>query len=206
MNRCESLVMDKDDLSKRRIYELPSRFLFHIGNAWEDSAGVLRFDACLLEDASFASQGTRDLSLGRYAEHLKARPTLVTIRPSGPNELAPLDIGGEFPRTDPRRVGERHDITYGIVEFGIGKWNWKTGERISHVFSPYHWSEEPVFVPRPDKTEEDDGWLITTTLNTRTQKTELAVFDARHLGDGPLAQLACPYVLPLGFHGTFSGN
>jgi len=30
------------------------------------------------------------------------------------------------------------------------------------------------------------------------------LLDAAHLSDGPIAQAALPYVLPLGFHGNFT--
>jgi carotenoid cleavage dioxygenase-like enzyme len=197
------LILDKNDLTRQRIVELPPRFLFHIGNAWEDEAGAIRFDACLLEDSSFATGVARDLALGRYAEHLTARPTLITVGSDGRGGMAAMDGAGEFPRTDPRRVGEENRVTYGIVEFGIAAWNWRTGETASHIFSQMHWSEEPVFVPRSDRSAEQDGWVITTSLNTRAQRTELAIFEASRIKDGPIAMFACPYVLPLGFHGAF---
>jgi carotenoid cleavage dioxygenase-like enzyme len=72
------------------------------------------------------------------------------------------------------------------------------------AWRPDFWSEEPVFVPRG--SGETDGWVLATRLNLRTEKTELAVFDARSLDDGPVALLTCPYALPLGFHGAFAAR
>jgi all-trans-8'-apo-beta-carotenal 15,15'-oxygenase len=46
------LVLDKDDLSKRRLFELPPFFFFHLGDAWEDAGGTIRFDACVDDDPS----------------------------------------------------------------------------------------------------------------------------------------------------------
>jgi carotenoid cleavage dioxygenase len=40
-------------------------------------------------------------------------------------------------------------------------------------------------------------------LNFRAARTELCIFDASRVATGPVARLACPYALPLGFHGAF---
>jgi carotenoid cleavage dioxygenase-like enzyme len=198
------LVLDKDDLSKRRIFELPARFLFHIGNAWEDRSGTLRLDAFLFDDSTFASQGTRDLPLGKYVEPPSARPTLITLHPDGRAAMASHDGTGEFPRIDPRLIGLEHRHTYGVIGFGIGHWDWRSGRRSTYSYGANHWSEEPIFVPRPSRASEQDGWIIATSLNSASRRTELSVFDARGIEDGPIAQFACPYALPLGFHGTFA--
>jgi all-trans-8'-apo-beta-carotenal 15,15'-oxygenase len=197
------LVLDKEDLSQRRLYELPARFLFHVGNAWEDASGAIRVDAFLFQDSTFASQGTRDLPQGRYVEPPNARPTLITLHADGRAETAVLEGAGEFPRIDPRRIGLEHRCTYGIVGFGIGRWDWRSGRHDAHIYSPHHWSEEPVFVPRPNRSGEREGWIVASALNTQAQRTELNIFDARGIEDGPIAQFACPYKLPLGFHGAF---
>jgi carotenoid cleavage dioxygenase-like enzyme len=197
------IVLDKADHSIKRIHELPARFLFHIGNAWEDSDGTIRLDASLYDDASFATRTARDLPLGRYAEP-DARPALLTLHPDGRAEMAALEGSGEFPRIDPRRVGERHRYTYGVIAHGLARWDWRSGQRRSIVYGADFWAEEPVFVPRRDSNGETDGWLLATRLNLHTEKTELAVLDARAIEDGPVAVLSCPYALPLGFHGAFA--
>ena len=198
------LVLDKNNLTIRRRYELPARFLFHLGNAWADETGVIRLDAFLDDDATFAVKTARDLAQGLATSTITARPTLITLTPDGRAEMAVLPGRGEFPRIDPRRVGTRHRFTSGVIDGGIARWDWDSGRQETFAYGADTWSEEPVFVPRPGGTEESDGWLVATMLNERAARTELAVFDARRIGDGPLARLACPYSLPLGFHGAFA--
>jgi all-trans-8'-apo-beta-carotenal 15,15'-oxygenase len=118
--------------------------------------------------------------------------------------MAMLPGRGEFPRTDPRRVGLQHRFTSGVIDGGIARWDWDSGRQDTFAYGSGYWSEEPVFVPRPGGSDESDGWLIATMLNQRAARTELAVFDAKRIADGPLARLACPYSLPLGFHGAFA--
>ncbi|KAG1248689.1 hypothetical protein G6F65_019484 [Rhizopus arrhizus] len=54
-------------------------------------------------------------------------------------------------------------------------------------------AEEHVFVPRPGSRNADDGWLIGTLLDPVNTRSGLAVLDARHLDDGPIAQAWLPY-------------
>lgn len=205
-NPLRVLVMDKDDLSRQRIYELPARFLFHVGNAWEDGSGVIRVDAFLDGDSRFATKTARELPQGKYSGPPDARLTMLALYPDGRSEMEMATGTGEFPRTDPRRVGRQHRYTYGVTGSGVARWDWRSGQQATHIYSADHWSEEPVFVPKSNSTREANGWVLATTLNTRAERTELAVFNARYIDDGPIALFACPYVLPLGFHGAFVGD
>ena len=64
--------------------------------------------------------------------------------------------------------------------------------------------EEHVFVPRRDPRSEDDGWLVGPFLDYERGVSGVAIFDARWIGDGPIARAWLDYPLPLGFHGHFS--
>ncbi len=198
-----ALLLDKNTLAVVRRYELPARFLFHIGNAWEDTDGTVRLDAFTDVDATFAVKTARDIALTLASPPPAARPTLITLKPDGRSTMAMLPGKGEFPRTDPRRVGTRHRFTYGVTNGGVARWDWETGVQDRHDYGAETWSEEAVFVPRKGGTGESDGWLVQTTLNTRAARTELCILDAHRVSNGPIAKLACPYALPLGFHGTF---
>ena len=50
---------------------------------------------------------------------------------------------------------------------------------------------------------EDQGWLIGTTLNLKAGASELHLFDAQKLANGPLASWRASVALPIGFHGAF---
>jgi all-trans-8'-apo-beta-carotenal 15,15'-oxygenase len=63
--------------------------------------------------------------------------------------------------------------------------------------------EEAVFVARPDGSAELDGWLLAPSVNTRAKATELHVFDARRIAEGPLCTWRADRVLPVSLHGTF---
>ena len=198
-----ALVLDKNTLEIVRRHELPAHFLYHIGNAWEDTDGTIRLDACLDTDATFASKTARDLALGIAQAPLSPRPSLITLPASSTGSIAKLPGSGEFPRIDPRRVAMRHRFTHGVTQGGVATWDWEKGVSETYLHPPGTWSEEPVFVPRKGASGERDGWLVQTALDPHAGRTMLCIFDARRTQDGPIARLSCPYALPLGFHGAF---
>ena len=61
---------------------------------------------------------------------------------------------------------------------------------------------EPVFVPRPGGTAEDDGVVLTNVLDTVTNSTWLLLLDGRTMA--PVAQAGpTPHMIPHGFHGRY---
>jgi all-trans-8'-apo-beta-carotenal 15,15'-oxygenase len=109
------LVIDKDDLTKRREFELPPLFFFHLGDAWEEADGTIRFDGCFHEDPTFAIEGAPDLIDGSYARSERPALTLVSLHPDGRAALSPAGITAEFPRVAPDIAGlpRRHTVYVG---------------------------------------------------------------------------------------------
>jgi all-trans-8'-apo-beta-carotenal 15,15'-oxygenase len=62
-----------------------------------------------------------------------------------------------------------------------------------------------VFVDPAPATDpaalEDRGWLLCEVLEGRSEKSFIAVFDAAHLQDGPVAKAWLRHHLPMSFHG-----
>jgi len=81
--------------------------------------------------------------------------------------------------------------------------DWKRDREQIYGFGPRHMVEEMVFVPRPGASQELDGWIVGTTLNLDAKATELHVFDARRVEQGPIAAWRAPVALPVTFHGVF---
>jgi beta,beta-carotene 9',10'-dioxygenase len=69
------------------------------------------------------------------------------------------------------------------------------------------WSEpaafvgEPVFVPSPDLSGEDDGVVLSVVLDAVRGESCLLVLDARSMTE--LARARAPHVIPHGIHGVF---
>jgi len=205
------LVLDKDDLSKRRVFELPPFFFFHLGDAWEDADGTIRFDACVDDDASGTAVNAGLLLRGQHVRAAPPRRALITLRADGRGEFAREAVSAEFPRGDARFAGLPRRYSVHVANERPGRplfqslavRDWKKDRDAVFDFGPRHLVEEALFVPRPGSSEELDGWLVGTTVNLDAKATELHVFDARGVTQGPLVTWRAPVALPVTFHGAF---
>jgi carotenoid cleavage dioxygenase-like enzyme len=60
---------------------------------------------------------------------------------------------------------------------------------------------EPVFIPAPDSTAEDEGVVLSAVLDSATLTSFLLVLDASSFTE--IARAHVPQVVPFGFHGSF---
>lgn len=204
------LVIDKDDLSKRRVFDLPAFGFFHLGDAWSDGEDI-RFDVCAHPDMDFAARGAVEVLNGVPLNGEPARLALAHLRADGSAELQRTGVVAEFPRSDPRRAGLPRRFTLHTAEetpgrpfaSGLGMTDWGTGRTRMFDFGADHVMDEMVFVPRPGGSAEDDGWLVGPTLNLAARATELHVLDAARIEDGPVATWRADAALPVSFHGVW---
>jgi carotenoid cleavage dioxygenase-like enzyme len=103
------LVIDKADPNNRRTVELPPFSFFHLGDAWEEQDGTIRFDACVYDDPRFAVSEASELLTGRG--RLSAPElSMVVLPPSGAGRVERTATFAEFPQGDKRRAGSRRPI------------------------------------------------------------------------------------------------
>jgi all-trans-8'-apo-beta-carotenal 15,15'-oxygenase len=207
------LVVDKDDPTRRRRYELPPGFGFHFTNAWEEADGTIRFLFHMAADASVLTQALRRVMRGEVASFSPTRPLLAALHPDGRADVIwPNAPFSEFPTVDPRVVGlptrhayqvERTGTEIGFRLNAVVRRDLAAGAEDRFDFGRDVLAEEHIVVPRPAATAEGDGWLIGTVLDVARRRTAVTVFDALRLADGPVARAWLPFALPLGFHGRF---
>jgi all-trans-8'-apo-beta-carotenal 15,15'-oxygenase len=212
------LVMDKNDIKRRRVFELPAQLVFHIGNAYERSDGRIVLSYIGAADAWFLNQSAVALMQARPQPTGKVSTQLAVLdMASGRVQQQAFDDESEFPRVDPRRIGQRtrwlltgagwsahpsrsqHALLHGVQLLDT-----ETGRQRRFDYGEHVVAEEHVLVPKPGKSGELDAWLLGTTYDARRQATVLNLLDAARIEDGPLAQAVLPYALPLGFHGNFT--
>ncbi len=201
------LVIDKDDLTKRRVFELPAFAFFHLADGWEEKDGTIRFDGCLEADPTFGQRAASALLRG---EHIKAPTPMLTqivLRPDGKAEMQMARVAAEFPANDKRLVGQARRFTTHVTGYrqtpfphAIANWDWSKGRDDKFDFGDHQLVEEFLFVAKG--AGERDGWLMGTTLNLKARKTELHLLDAKRVADGPVATWSASLPLPLTFHGT----
>ncbi len=214
------LVMEKADIRRQRIFELPAEMVFHVGNAHDSADGriVLSYvgapDAWSLDQGAVAVMAARPASGGVPSLKIAA----LDMK-SGRSSSDAFALGNaEFPRIDPRRVGlsARWLLTtsgwrvgadhQGGLRHGV-QWLDTTSGRVQRFdYGEQIVAEEHIVVPKPGRRGELDAWLLGTTYDARRGATVLNLLDAAHIEDGPIAQAVLPYRLPLGFHGNFTAT
>ena len=95
------LVVEKDDFSARRWYQLPAGFGFHHGNGWEDASGTIRFDHCVAADATLMSETMRFVMRGEFRRATPELYTRFALHPDGRAEVESTGEEAEFPRIAP---------------------------------------------------------------------------------------------------------
>jgi all-trans-8'-apo-beta-carotenal 15,15'-oxygenase len=111
---------------------------------------------------------------------------------------------------NPRQVGLRARQAWMAVaerETGndplqaIQKLDLESGESRVWSAAPRGFVSEPLMVPRPGATADDDGWVLTVVWNGARCASDLVILDAASMAE--VAVLELPLALPHGLHGSF---
>lgn len=207
-----AVVVSKATLQVRQVFELDPRMVFHFGNAWDDG-DVTRLDAVLHDGDVIASFD--QLMHGERQPNVPARSYAAQITldfASGKAHAARLFGASEFPRVMPQMVARRHrklallssaPRNRDLILDTVNLVDTDTGKADSYRFDAGWQAEEHVLVPRDNARSETDGYLVGVAQDTRRGQTVMTVFDAAHVGDGPLALARLDYRAPICFHGNF---
>ncbi len=206
------LVVDKDDLTRRRIFETEAFGFFHLGDGWTVGNDIL-FDVALHRDMDFAAHGASEVVAGVPLDGEPARLGLIRLKADGTTELTRLPVVAEFPRSDPARAGLSRRLSVHTTgenretpfARAIGVTDWASGQTRAFDFGADHVVDEMIYVAKPGAQTEADAWLVGPSLNLSARATELHVLDVARLEDGPVATWRADVALPAAFHGVWAG-
>ncbi|HEY0062922.1 MAG TPA: carotenoid oxygenase family protein [Telluria sp.] len=207
-----AVVVFKDTMQVRKIFELPPHMVFHFGNAWDDGA-LTRFDVVLHDGEALARVG--GLMRGEHPKNDPGRSFAAQISldySKGTANIARLLGASEFPRVMPQVVSSHHRKlalvssaarnknlildTVNLVDTGSGR-------NDSYRFDAGWLAEEHILVPRRNARSETDGYLVGVAQDSKRKQTVMTVFDAARVSAGPMALARLPYRAPHCFHGNF---
>lgn len=196
------------DTGKVQRWSIPPVMAFHCTQAWAEGEELL-LELAIYDDATVFEDLT--LERRRHNTALRSKPRLVRYRMKpGADSAEPetLNCEMELQQVHPAAMGQRR----ASVCWGIGASD--RGEFADHVQrldldsgAVTCWQRpgashlEPLFVPRPGGSADDDGVLLVPTLADGDGGGVIAVVDAATMQ--PLAEIHAPQVLPFGFHAAF---
>ena len=122
----------------------------------------------------------------------------------------------EFPVVNPDKVGRDYRYLFiGAAHQDTGrnaplqaimKLDMETGQRHLHSFAPHGYVSEPIFVPKPNATAEDEGWILTLVYNGKHHHSSLAILDGQNIDAKPVALLHLKHHIPYGLHGSWTNE
>lgn len=209
------LIVDKYDFTKQRWAQGPARAFYHTGAAWAEADGTIRIDAALYKEPVLGPGGGADEIRGVWRKEQDGSEsdlTQIILPPEGDARLIQTGLAGDFPQVDPRRQGLVRKLTALVTSHsavhpgmtGVSLHNWDSGQTDTFDFGESRMVEEFLFVPKPGSAGERDAWLVGPVLNLTTGTTDVCVFDAAKVADGPVCIWRGERSWPLGFHGTWT--
>jgi len=187
-----------------RWVEIDPCYVYHGINAFRDG-DTIAMDVCRIESTF---DGAIEASRPRVQ-----RWTIDTGGPSLRFASEPLaDVRGDLPSSDLRRAGRsyRHGwlanvrrSSSGIDLGGVTHVDTRTGRERSWDPGRGFQGGEWLFVPESPRAGEGEGWLLGFLTSANGRRSELVVLEATDVARGPIATVALPQRVPVGFHATW---
>lgn len=196
-----------------QILETEPCFVFHHANAWEENGEIAIDSVCYESFPSVDPSGDfRDVDfevvpageLWRFRLNLesqKVQHQVVENRCCEFPALHPAHVGRSYRYL---YIGAAHQPEGNAPLQAVLKIDLETGDRQMWSAAPRGFGGEPVFVPRPGGTREDDGWLLLLVYDAAHHRSDVVILDARDLNKGPIARLHLKHHIPYGLHGSFT--
>lgn len=206
-----------------RWFEADPCYILHILNCWEEGDWVV-MDACRQPNPEIAPDPA-DGPLGSMMAYRRRVHVLhrwrFNMRTGETREEQLDDLNTEFPMTNQLYLGRKSRYAYhqyiplpreGSLEGrcqlfdALVKYDTETGARQIWDYGDGVYGNESPFAPRVGATgddAEDDGYVVTFSVDSNTWKSEGLIFDARDIEQGPIARVALPRRVPEGFHSTW---
>ena len=208
-----------------RLFRAPNGFPGHVINAFEEGNKIF-LDLPVVNDNVFWFFPDAE---GRAP----APPTLKTeivrwcfdmgTKSDRPTATVISSFSGEFPHVDDRYVGQpyRHAFMQStdptkpynpekagpVMGFYFNTFlhlDMSTGESQSWFCGDTASTQEPIFAPKGPDAAEGEGFVMGIVNRRAEHRSDLVIFDAERIGEGPIATVKIPVRLKYGIHGNWA--
>lgn len=188
-------------------------FAFHFANCYEEEGAVI-VDVAVSDDATVIEEtAVANLSSDKDRP-LSVNTSLYRYRiPLSGQSVERTEISSQYLEMPTIDYRQRNTNAYRYV-YGVGlndnynndfnnqliKLDTNSGKHREWFLQDYYPSE-PIFVPSPDRKEEDEGVLLSVVSTFGENKSFLLICNAGDLSE--IGRLEMPHNTPMGFHGQF---
>ena len=209
------LVFDRDTLKLAARGEIASGYQWHFGNGAVDDAGRVVLDHARYADFA-TNQHLAEVATGRTKTFARATLWQLRLDPRtgrvhGHEEVCDRSL--EFPVVAAGDSGQSWTRTYAAVHRrgsdpaterydGIAAFDYSAGRLDEADLGDGRYPSEPIVAA--DADDDARRWLLTLVYDGNAHASEIWIFDAARLADGPTCVLGLPKVIPFGFHGCWN--
>jgi torulene dioxygenase len=226
-------IVDRDGAGVVRIFTSDSFFAFHHINAFDEGDNVV-VDLCMFETHEIVNKFYLEMLRSSTATSSLDPPPLITRIVLTDITASPVGVIGnatiittpvllDLPTVSAAFTWRPQKYAYGVSSRGLSSlWDCILKVDMALLFSnpsdppstaikrferPFCTPSEPIFVPRPGATEEDDGVVLMVELDGVKGKSALVVIDARSFEEIARAEAQDRvFIVPHHFHGAWCGN
>jgi all-trans-8'-apo-beta-carotenal 15,15'-oxygenase len=101
-------------------------------------------------------------------------------------------------------MGAAHNPTGNEPLQALLKLDLTTGNRQLWSAAPAGYVSEPIFVPHPDASREDEGWVLALVYDSSRHRSDVVILDGRDFEKEPIARLHLKHHIPYGLHGSWT--
>lgn len=206
-------VLDRSDLQAPiRWFEAEPCYMLHVVNCYEQGDELVQV-GCRTRDPRLRPD-PRDGELAGMMAYLTLQANLYewrfNLKTGAVKERSILPDNWEFPTINRQFLGRENRYAY-LQDIpceapptfdALVKVDLKEARYDRYPYGLGVFGSEAVFAPRHlhlDK-DEDDGYLLTFTTDSRDWSSKCLIFDAKKISHGPVCEIALPHRLPCGFH------
>jgi carotenoid cleavage dioxygenase len=209
-------LVPRDGKSPVRWFSANPTYVLHFTNAWEEGNEVVLEG--YFQGAPIPARTADDTAISMFMKSLDMH-SLQTRRHRWRFDLTTGetreeqvdDLVSEFPTIHSGFGGRKHRYVYAALgepgRFlfnGFLRTDTETGAQQTLRLPPGVFASEAPFCPRTGAESEDDGYLVTFTIDTNADRSECLILDARTIDRGPIARVRLPMRISSGTHATWA--
>jgi carotenoid cleavage dioxygenase len=204
-----------------RWFRAPNQFASHVMNAFQDGTKI-HFDTPVAKNNMFPFfpdvHGKPFDPVGAESRLTRWTVDMASNDEGFAGAERLTSLVGEFPRMDDRYAMGPYRHGYLLVadkdkpaEFSrqglfmntLAHVDLATGKSKSWWCGPVSSLQEPCFVPKSEKAAEGEGYIVMLANRLAEMRSDLLLFDAQRVDEGPIATLKLPLRIRPGLHGNW---
>lgn len=213
----------RDGVSDIITIPVDSHFNFHFANGYDDEeTGEVVFDVVKCDRMQLGTDSTLTEPVWETVDYAADVPYSILTRYTFENpkagskkytERTLSDTQVDFVSVAPSVSCKKHKYVYGSSGSdnskstpvqGLIKIDCDDGSEIVWKGEDFEFLGENIFIPRVNSQSEDDGYVLGYLFNGKTESSELVLFDAQSIQQGPIVRQPLPVTMPFGLHGSFA--